>query len=128
MHAELREKVARIIAPGAWLNCDQNGRAWAEQWTEIAESEEQADAILATLRDALLTDEVVEAGARGMTGARWEVGHRIVNGEKLGAKETARIESHATLSAACAVLLRALQTKGGRTWGLRQKPSTRSAP
>lgn len=68
MHAELREKVARIVAPGAWSNCDQNGRAWAEQWTEIVESEEQADAIIATIRDALLSDEVVEAGAAALAG------------------------------------------------------------
>ncbi|PIB91240.1 hypothetical protein [Caulobacter sp. FWC2] len=113
MHAELREKVARQLAV---LKGHHNleriivmaGGIRVPLWKHYLKD---ADAIIATLRDALLSDEVVEVGARGLTGARWEVGHRIVKGEKLGAKETARIESHATLSAACAVLLRALQTK-----------------
>lgn len=70
MHAELKEKVARIVDPQAWETYDyvvaapHGNEEPARRYTALSRS--KADAIIATLRDALLSDEVVEAGARAM--------------------------------------------------------------
>lgn len=119
---DLREKVARLVdQDGYWQRLDACNHALdtvamtdeqRRQLTKVrddehratAESSAIASAILQALSEALLSEEAVTAGARGLTGARWEVGHRIVQGEKLGAKETARIEAHATLAAVLSVV------------------------
>lgn len=72
MRNDLRETVARIIDPQAWETYDYVAAAPhgneepARRYTALSKS--KADAIIATIRDALLTDEVVEAGARILAG------------------------------------------------------------
>lgn len=88
MKGEAKHKIALRIAEC----CDRASHAPV--------AEKAAADILAIFRDALLSEGAVVAAGMGLTGARWDNGHKLVSGEKLSAREMARVEARAALVAA----------------------------
>lgn len=90
MQGDVREKVARIVDhEGYWERLDSCNHALTtvqmsdesrraltavrdDEQRATAESLAKADSIITLLRDALLSDEVVGAGARGLDPAIWK--------------------------------------------------------
>lgn len=53
----------------------------------------------------MISEKALRAAGMALVGAKWDMGHRLVSGEKLSAIEMAEYEAKAVLKAALPVLL-----------------------
>jgi hypothetical protein len=115
---DLQEEIARLVDQnGYWQRMDGCNHALNtvtmtdeqrcklievrdDEHRATAESSAIASAIIQAITSRLLSEEAVTSAAMGLTGARWDNGHKIVTGAKLSAREMAAIEARAALSSA----------------------------